>query len=337
MPKTMTITVYQYDELPTEKAKERAREWFKISNAELGNVRDKISDDMKETLSSIGLGDCKPQFAMNYCQGDGASFYGTIDVVDFVHHQRAILKSIEDRQHYEVSRYDLYRDVVPDDLKAGDMVYSTYETASEGKGRVVLSKDSGKIGQRIVSIAREGQHTYIVRSYGAFDEKHAKKLLDRLNNLSIGPEALDILDEWRDDEIWPTIKVLHHGDYYHWNSMYIEMDTDWYGLRHDEVVNQAKAMEPGSEGDKQCTERLKEIESHIDRQFDDLRMLFGEFAKSVGKQLENDGYATREGEESDEQVSENIRANEYWFTASGSRSVTVDADPNDANEKGTSH
>ena len=336
MPKTMTITVYQYDELPAEKAKEKAREWRKSIDRELGYGTDQASDDMKETLKSIGLGDCKPQLSLGYCQGDGASFYGTVDVVDFVHHQRAILKSIEERTHYEVSRYSS-RDVVPDDLKAGDMVYSTYETAKEGKGRWVLSKDSGNVGQRIESIVREGQHVYIVQSYGKFNEEHATKLLERLNAMSIGTEALAILDEWRDDDIWPTIKVRHHGNYYHWNSMNVDIDTDWYGRRADELWNQAKHVEPGSEEDNLRIANLKEIENHIDAQLQELRSSFEEFAKSVGQQLEEDGYAIADDADSDEQVVDNIRANEYWFTASGSRSVTVDADPVDANEKGTSH
>ena len=35
MPREITITLYQFDELPTEKAKERARDWWRSSGTDL--------------------------------------------------------------------------------------------------------------------------------------------------------------------------------------------------------------------------------------------------------------------------------------------------------------
>lgn len=51
MPVTKTITLYQYDELPTDKAKETAREWFKAGADYERDAWDMVTEDAK----NIGL------------------------------------------------------------------------------------------------------------------------------------------------------------------------------------------------------------------------------------------------------------------------------------------
>lgn len=53
MPKTITTTVYTYDELPTEKAKEKARDWFS-EVVEYDDAQNEF-DDVREDARRIGV------------------------------------------------------------------------------------------------------------------------------------------------------------------------------------------------------------------------------------------------------------------------------------------
>lgn len=57
MPRTYTTTttVYQYDELPTERAKERARDWFREGNASDTFHTDSVVDDFADGLTALGF------------------------------------------------------------------------------------------------------------------------------------------------------------------------------------------------------------------------------------------------------------------------------------------
>jgi hypothetical protein len=82
MPKIITTTVYTYDELTDERAKERARNWLRDVNAGDNFFAEPVTGDFKETLSALGFditdrrGDTL-EWSLGYSQGDGAAFSGT--------------------------------------------------------------------------------------------------------------------------------------------------------------------------------------------------------------------------------------------------------------------
>lgn len=90
MPKTITTTVYTYDELTDERAKERARAWLRNLVSGDTDWSDSVTDDFKEALSALGFDITdrreryKPtrvydtlEWSLGYSQGDGAAFSGT--------------------------------------------------------------------------------------------------------------------------------------------------------------------------------------------------------------------------------------------------------------------
>lgn len=68
------VTVYQFDELPTEKAKEKAREWFRSLPDD--DWFRPAYEDMKECLSLCGFTVDQIFFSGFSSQGDGACFEG---------------------------------------------------------------------------------------------------------------------------------------------------------------------------------------------------------------------------------------------------------------------
>lgn len=68
---TTTRTLYHYDELPTDKAKEKARDWFRTDYPDYDWWD---YDDAKQIGAFMGLTDMEIQFTGFWSQGDGASF-----------------------------------------------------------------------------------------------------------------------------------------------------------------------------------------------------------------------------------------------------------------------
>jgi hypothetical protein len=91
MPRTYPVTVFQYAEL-SDKAKERARDWWREASAGDNFFAEFATDDFRETLKALGFdiqrtgrylapndpraGDTI-QWSGFWSQGDGASFSGT--------------------------------------------------------------------------------------------------------------------------------------------------------------------------------------------------------------------------------------------------------------------
>ena len=76
MPKQRTTLVYQFDELD-EKAKERAREWYRQGNWDDSFWSECVIDDAKEIGKYMGIAIDNVYFSGFWSQGDGACFEGT--------------------------------------------------------------------------------------------------------------------------------------------------------------------------------------------------------------------------------------------------------------------
>lgn len=91
MPKRKITTVYQFDEL-NDKAKERAREWYREGNCEDNYWSEVVIDDAAEIATLLGVDLCQTAyktmggetkynptvyFSGFWSQGDGACFEGT--------------------------------------------------------------------------------------------------------------------------------------------------------------------------------------------------------------------------------------------------------------------
>lgn len=74
--RTIEVKLYQYNEL-SDKAKEKAREWWRNVNASDTFWHEFAIDDAKEWLGYLGFSDVKIAFRGFWSQGDGASFTGT--------------------------------------------------------------------------------------------------------------------------------------------------------------------------------------------------------------------------------------------------------------------
>ncbi len=76
MPKQRITLVYQFDELD-EKAKERAREWYRQGNCDDSFWSECVIDDAKGIGKYMGMDVDKVYFSGFWSQGDGACFEGT--------------------------------------------------------------------------------------------------------------------------------------------------------------------------------------------------------------------------------------------------------------------
>ena len=76
MPKRKITTVYQFDEL-NDKAKERAREWYRQGNYDDSFWSECVIDDAKEIGKYMGMDVDKVYFSGFWSQGDGACIEGT--------------------------------------------------------------------------------------------------------------------------------------------------------------------------------------------------------------------------------------------------------------------
>jgi hypothetical protein len=74
--RTIETTVYKYDELPTDAAKERAREWW-LRDGLNYDWYDSVYEDAKAIGAILGFTIDRISFSGFYSQGDGASFVGS--------------------------------------------------------------------------------------------------------------------------------------------------------------------------------------------------------------------------------------------------------------------
>lgn len=77
--KIIETKVYEYDELSDE-AKEKARDWMRQTNSELGFAAEQIKENCEQVLTMFGYPTDDLGFSLGYCQGDGVAFYGSVDI-----------------------------------------------------------------------------------------------------------------------------------------------------------------------------------------------------------------------------------------------------------------
>ena len=74
--RTIETTVYKYDELPTDAAKERARDWW-LRDGLTYDWYESVYDDAKAIGEILGFTIDRISFSGFHSQGDGASFVGS--------------------------------------------------------------------------------------------------------------------------------------------------------------------------------------------------------------------------------------------------------------------
>ena len=80
--RTISVNLYQFDELPTDAARERARQWWREASAGENYFSECVISEALEWLRALGFSiDSRPGHGVQwsgFCsQGDGASFIGT--------------------------------------------------------------------------------------------------------------------------------------------------------------------------------------------------------------------------------------------------------------------
>jgi hypothetical protein len=85
--------VFKYEELG-EKAKKRAKEKY----GDTFDYSDCVTSEFECVLQQYGYGDCKLEWSLGYCQGDGVAFYGKVDVEDWWRKRGRTLFSKEEKR-----------------------------------------------------------------------------------------------------------------------------------------------------------------------------------------------------------------------------------------------
>lgn len=96
---TKTYVIYNYDELSGE-AKKKAVEWAQECLREDDFFYDDVSSLWGEKLESFGFTDVKISYSGFWSQGDGASFTGKCNMVDFI-------KATKQNKHYAKLLYQV--------------------------------------------------------------------------------------------------------------------------------------------------------------------------------------------------------------------------------------
>lgn len=102
MPQDISVKIYQYDELPTDKAKEKAREWY-FEGADFGFEADWLKDEFVQALKEIGVYADKENMAWSaergrewfFCLTHGAEIE---DTKLFLKYCKSLNKSIDLRK-----------------------------------------------------------------------------------------------------------------------------------------------------------------------------------------------------------------------------------------------
>lgn len=102
---TKTYNIYNYEEL-SEKAKEKARQWYIDDELMPEIYRDSILEDLQYCFKNSALNVC---FSLCYCQGDGLNIGGKLYLYDFVEvwtasekEKRTIKKYIDNSLQYYI-------------------------------------------------------------------------------------------------------------------------------------------------------------------------------------------------------------------------------------------
>lgn len=83
MPHTIQTTVYYFNELPTDAAKEKALSWGRENEPSTDWDREILEEYQNEILPKLGFEDAKIQYSGFWSQGDGASFTCNVNIVKY--------------------------------------------------------------------------------------------------------------------------------------------------------------------------------------------------------------------------------------------------------------
>jgi len=73
-----TVNLYRYEELPSEQAKEKARDWYRHHIQPDATDWSCITKLFEEELADLGYPTEDVSWSLSYCQGDGMAFYGKL-------------------------------------------------------------------------------------------------------------------------------------------------------------------------------------------------------------------------------------------------------------------
>jgi hypothetical protein len=149
-----TITVYSFDELPTDKAKERARDWWKKAASD-DEFWDFVYEDCAEIFRILGIDskrhttgrdgkirDAGPEiyFRGFWSQGDGACFVGRYS------YAKGAAKAIRERKHfYSLGAEMTHRDSYYHEYSVHFEVWDRHGTVTD-----VVDKELSEIMRRLM-------------------------------------------------------------------------------------------------------------------------------------------------------------------------------------------
>ena len=313
MPKNLTITAYLYDEL-TDQPRKKAREWMRDSNREVGYTAE-LSEDFKSTTKECGLGDFRVWYTLNHCQGDGVAFEGNVDIDAFVKAQDAIAWEIAHNKVRIIDQCDPQH--LDPTVKVGVKAIGGIAFHEDPvNGHACVQGNPTKYAAHITVRCEEQHGREVVRistlPSGKIEvemhEPMSEGYLERLKEMAIPSDTLAALKMLIERDVDFAVTIKHHGRYYHWNSMNIEVEIHSHGPAVESEEDRAAAMA---------------AEEEIDAFANTVEGGFQEYVESLSRLLEKDGYAQIEDRDSDAAVEEDIRANGYLFTPAGRRCYTL--------------
>lgn len=297
MPIIKQTTLYEFKELD-DKAKKKAIEWYRdIVNSH--GLSDEIDEAMKERAEWAGIPDAKFYYSLSNCQGDGACFEVGIDIPDFIVWQKALKLAIDLKLWTSVVRVRPARgDVLPADLKVGDMVSTdyTYKDRDE-QGRAVKNSKGGythiktvsrvEKGSTILAIETNDGTTFITTNCGTANDK----ILDEWKSLLFPISVLETVLA-NDVEVRVTISHSRRSNYYHWNTMVVDVEH-WEGK--DTTIEEAS----------------------VNSMVNDVEEAFKSWSRDVARLLEEVGYNVITDMTSDETISEQLEESDHLFKVNG--------------------
>lgn len=123
-------------------------------------------------------------------------------------------------------------------------------------------------------------------------------------------DDLTLFNKLIEEDLTVTVKIYKNSfgyHYSHWNTMEVELDGDCLETMMDYLY------EDLDDDSDEYADKRDELESMLMN----LREGISDEIKDVSRQLEKDGYADIEYYESDEAISETLKANEYEFKEDG--------------------
>ena len=318
MPQKLTIMGYTYDEL-SDKAKLRARDWYRKWNDEFGDSRE-IKDALEQTMDEAGLGEFKVYFALGYCQGDGVDFEGRVDIQEFFDRQRNIAWQIANQRTREVSTFEAQH--VREGVVVGAKAMTGIDYTDKDANHVAIKNSRGGYDTfRFIRPDPEGQEVAGIESLPngkvriTLVSAISPAYLEYLKELAIDSDTLAALEELVQGEAEFSVDIKHQGHYHHWNAMNVSVDLTGYG-------RQGEIWVADLPDDVQRQEVEREVDSLVAR----VEEGFEEYVQQLSRKLEREGYGIIEDRDADETIAENIRINEYLFTEAGRREYILDAE-----------